>query len=76
MNRREFLKTAAVSTAILQMSHSALSGETVSTNAPKIPCRPYGKTGVNLSIIGFGGIVVTNADPTNASRAVAEAVER
>ncbi len=76
MNRREFLKTAAVSTAILQMSHSALSGEAVSTNASKIPCRPYGNTGVNLSIIGFGGIVVTNAEPATASRAVAEAVER
>lgn len=48
----------------------------MSTNASKIPCRPYGNTGVNLSIIGFGGIVVTNAEPATASRAVAEAVER
>jgi predicted aldo/keto reductase-like oxidoreductase len=76
MNRREFLKTAAVSTAVLQMSHSALAGEVASTNAPKIPCRPFGKTGVNLSIVGFGGIVVMNADPATASQAVAEAVER
>ncbi len=76
MNRREFLKTAAVSTVVLQWSRSAQAGESGSSNAPKIPMRPYGNTGVNLSIIGFGGIVVTNTEPAAASRLVAEAVER
>ena len=76
MNRREFLKAAAVSTAVLQWSHSALAGEPGSANASKIPMRPYGNTGVNLSIVGFGGIVVTNTEPPDASRLVAEAVER
>lgn len=38
--------------------------------------RPYGTTGENLSIIGFGGIVVMQADPGSAARWVAEAVDR
>lgn len=38
--------------------------------------RPYGKTDVNLSILGFGGIVVMNAEQNHANRVVAEAVER
>ena len=38
--------------------------------------RPYGDTGENLSIIGFGGIVVKDADPDEASRLVSEAIDR
>jgi aryl-alcohol dehydrogenase-like predicted oxidoreductase len=38
--------------------------------------RPYGKTGEQLSIIGFGGIVVMNVEPSEAARSVAEAVDR
>ena len=41
-----------------------------------LPVRDYGKTGVKLSIIGFGGIVVSNLDDAHAKRVVAEAVER
>jgi aryl-alcohol dehydrogenase-like predicted oxidoreductase len=38
--------------------------------------RPYGNTGEQLSIIGFGGILVMNAEPSDAHRLVAEAVDR
>jgi aryl-alcohol dehydrogenase-like predicted oxidoreductase len=38
--------------------------------------RPLGNTGAELSIIGFGGIVVMNLEPDHAARAVAEAVDR
>jgi aryl-alcohol dehydrogenase-like predicted oxidoreductase len=38
--------------------------------------RPYGNTGEQLSIIGFGGILVMNVEPSDASRLVAEAVDR
>ncbi len=41
-----------------------------------IPKRPYGTTGVNLSIVGFGGIVVAETEQAHANRVVAEAVER
>jgi len=38
--------------------------------------RPYGQTGRDLSIIGFGGILVRNEEPSEAARLVAEAVDR
>jgi aryl-alcohol dehydrogenase-like predicted oxidoreductase len=38
--------------------------------------RELGKTGQELSIVGFGGIVVMNVEPAEASRLVAEAVDR
>ncbi len=47
-----------------------------SSNAALLPRREYGRTGISLSIIGFGGIVVMNAEQNHANRVVAEAVER
>ena len=47
-----------------------------SSNAPRLPRRKYGKTGVELSVIGLGGIVVMRAEQAHADRVVAEAVER
>jgi len=38
--------------------------------------RPYGNTGEQLSIIGFGGIVVMGAEPQEAKRRVQEAFDR
>jgi aryl-alcohol dehydrogenase-like predicted oxidoreductase len=46
------------------------------SNAPQLPKRPYGDTGIDLSIIGFGGIVVMNAEPAAASQVVGESIER
>lgn len=53
-----------------------MSQETSSTNAARIPRRPYGTSGDELSIVGFGGIVVTAAEQDHANRVVSEAVER
>lgn len=38
--------------------------------------REYGSTGVRLSVVGFGGIIVMNEKPSSASEVVARAVER
>src|SRR4051812_37779422 len=38
--------------------------------------RPLGRTGEELSIIGFGGILVMNVEAGEASSLVAEAVDR
>ena len=38
--------------------------------------RPYGDTGEMLSIIGFGGVVVKDVEPDEASRLVSEAIDR
>lgn len=41
----------------------------------RLPRRPYGPDGVELSIIGFGGLVVKDYPHDRAARVVAEAVE-
>ncbi len=41
----------------------------------KLPRRPYGRTGIGLSIIGFGGIVVCDVPQEQADRSVRAAIE-
>lgn len=41
-----------------------------------IPRRPYGNEGDQISIVGFGGIIVMNEPQDRANRLVAEAIER
>ncbi len=38
--------------------------------------RPYGTTGRNLSVLGFGGIIVMDVSPEEADRYVGEAIDR
>ena len=74
MKRREFLKQAAL-TAATVASTSQLHSATKTPSNP-IARRTLGKTGEQLSIIGFGGIVVMDEDSGAASNIVAEAVDR
>jgi aryl-alcohol dehydrogenase-like predicted oxidoreductase len=72
MRRREFLKQATVTAATVAAS-SQLKAK---TPANPIPRRTLGRTGEQLSIIAFGGIVVMNETTGEASNIVAEAVDR
>ena len=85
MKRREFLKStvAAASVAaggLVPHVRAAQSdcgpGCSCYDNAAKLPRRAYGDTGERLSIIGFGGMVVSGAEQDYANRVVAEAVEK
>src|SRR5450755_432183 len=69
MKRREFLKNV---TAAAVASTSRLNA----SPAKPIARRTLGKTGEQLSIIGFGGIVVMDEEPGAAANIVAEAVDR
>lgn len=73
MKRREFLKHAAATAAVVSASNLHASTKTASGSIPR---RALGKTGEQLSIIAFGGIVVMNEEPGAASNIVAEAVDR
>jgi aryl-alcohol dehydrogenase-like predicted oxidoreductase len=64
MRRREFLATTAALKATKALG---------ATSSP--PRRAY-KNGIELSVIGFGGIVVCGMPQEDASRRVGEAVER
>lgn len=72
MKRREFLKSAAITAALATTDSLQASA---SPSHP-IPRRKLGKTGEELSIIGFGGIVVMNEDPGASANIVSEAVDR
>jgi len=86
MKRREFLKKSTVAAGtitaggLLDRSAQIAAGEVQRgselENRASLPQRPYGQTGVKLSIIGFGGIVVKDAEQQHANRVVAEAFER
>jgi aryl-alcohol dehydrogenase-like predicted oxidoreductase len=74
MERRIFLKHAAITAAGLA-SAGGRNAQAKSASNP-IARRPLGKTGEHLSMIGFGGIVVMDAEPAAAANIVAEAVDR
>ncbi len=79
MDRRNFLKTGTAA-AGLAASHKILQPIAVADEAPidfpVFPRRQLGKTGEKLSIIGFGGIVVMNAEQPLANDTVAAAFDR
>ena len=79
MERRDFLKYAAVTTAAAASANRISAAIPMAADAKPtqlIARRVLGKTGERLSIIGFGGIVVMNEDPSAAVNIVAEAVDR
>jgi len=86
MKRRGLLKESSVvasSTAagreLDRASETAtdeLEGDYHSKNPARLRQRKYGRTGVKLSIIGFGGIVADGAEQQHANRVVAEAFEK
>jgi aryl-alcohol dehydrogenase-like predicted oxidoreductase len=86
MKRREFIKKstiAAGSITVSRMLHGTsiiaadeLRRSSYSKYSTKLLQREYGKTGVKLSIIGFGGMVVKDAEQQHANRVVAEAIEK
>ncbi|MGP8268728.1 MAG: aldo/keto reductase [Terracidiphilus sp.] len=74
MKRREFLKQAGITAAAVATT-SRLSASTPKSSVP-IARRALGQTGEQLSIIGFGGILVQDVEPGVAANLVAEAVDR
>ncbi len=87
MERREFLRKSTLAAGSLVAGGDVLAhaGAAQSdcgpdcachANAAKLPRRAYGDTGERLSIIGFGGIVVSRVEQEHANRVVAEAVEK
>ena len=86
MKRRGFAKESTTATGSKkagtvpdrssEITADELEGDYNSKNPAKLRQRKYGRTGVKLSIIGFGGIVVDGAEQQHANRVVAEAFEK
>ncbi len=71
MDRRSFLKAAGTLAAA-----AGLAGEESWAAAGSIPKRRFGARGPMLSVIGFGGIIVSGVTPEEARRYVVEAFDR
>ena len=77
MKRRDFLKVAAASGATLAAETPTLwAASTTSTNRATLPRRPYGKSGEQLSIVGFPGFALKKLEMDRVKRVVAESIER
>jgi predicted aldo/keto reductase-like oxidoreductase len=79
MDRRDFLKkgtTAAAGLVAVDQLGEPLAKAEEGGNQKPIPRRKLGKTGEELSIVGFAGIVVMNNSQSFANNIVAEAVGR
>lgn len=80
MDRRIFFKKTlgkgALAATGLATAAELFGARSAKILARPIAKRPLGKTGEQLSIIGFGGIVVMSVDQSFANNIVAEAVDR
>ncbi|HRZ35345.1 MAG TPA: aldo/keto reductase [Candidatus Paceibacterota bacterium] len=74
MKRRAFIRQSAAA-AMLSCFPAGLAGIARDQTPGRLERRALGRTGQMLSIIGFGGIVVKDAAPDQASRRVREAIE-
>jgi aryl-alcohol dehydrogenase-like predicted oxidoreductase len=80
MHRRQFIKSSALAVGTGLLSSEVVEAMSSRSGREKLkdrmPKRIVGRTGQKISIIGFGGIVVKNAEPEHARKVVAEAVEK
>ena len=74
MQRREFIKQTAIAAATVASAKQLHASSSTPVNP--IAKRSLGKTGEQLSIIGFGGIVVMDDSTSGSANIVAEAVDR
>lgn len=74
MKRRAFIRNSAGALTLLSFFPAGLSCITRETKTGEIEKRTLGKTGLKLSILGFGGIVVMDASPDEAAERVSEAI--
>jgi len=75
MKRRKFIVSAASAIPAITLFPSDLSGITRESVGGKLEKRSLGRTGEMLSVIGFGGIVVMNGTPDDASARVRMAID-
>jgi aryl-alcohol dehydrogenase-like predicted oxidoreductase len=84
VKRRDFLKSMTASVAAIASGQDLLKAESQpmtpttlpTSNAARLPRRRYGKTEIELSVIGLGGMLLSGMEQSEADRVVAEFVER
>lgn len=75
MKRRDFIKASALAVPALSIFPADLSSIVREQRPGQMEKRSLGRTGVMLSVIGFGGIIVMNVTPEEASAYVKMAID-
>jgi aryl-alcohol dehydrogenase-like predicted oxidoreductase len=75
MKRRDFIRTTAGAAPMIGLFPADLSALVRIPDNGKIEKRSLGKTGIMLSMIGFGGILVMNATAEESSGLVKQAID-
>lgn len=75
MDRRDFIRKGSAA-SLLACFPASLTGIERTLEPGRLERRSLGRTGEQLSIIGFGGIVVMNATTAQAASRVAAAIDR
>jgi aryl-alcohol dehydrogenase-like predicted oxidoreductase len=75
MRRRDFVRTAAMAAPVMGLFPDELTGILRKVSEGRMEKRSLGGTGEMLSVIGFGGIVVMDATPEEASATVSMAID-
>jgi aryl-alcohol dehydrogenase-like predicted oxidoreductase len=76
MKRRDFIRTTSLAVPAISLFPSDLSSMSRENLPGKMEKRSLGRTGEMLSMIGFGGIVVRDATPDQASEVVRLAIDK
>ena len=75
MKRRDFIKSTAIIAPMVNFFTTDLTGITRKTSPGSIEKRSLGRTGEMLSVIGFGGMIVKDTTPAEASGLVKLAID-
>ncbi len=75
MRRRDFIRTSVFSASALSLFPADLSSIIREIKPDSIEKRSLGRTGEKLSMLGFGGIVVMDVSPEEASNHVKKAID-
>lgn len=75
MKRRKFIQLTSITAPVISMFPAKLSAMNRDTTG-KMEMRPLGRTGVKLSMLGFGGVVVMNVSTEQASAHVKRAISK
>ncbi len=75
MKRRDFVKATSLIAPMISLFPADLSGLARISDPGKIEKRALGRTGEMLSMIGFGGIIVMDSTPSDASAMVKLAID-
>ncbi|MFH1568679.1 MAG: aldo/keto reductase [Gemmatimonadota bacterium] len=76
MDRREFIGTAAAAGLAAAAPWGCATLAARRRSSQTVPRRPLGRTGLDLPVIGFAGLVVAGMEQARADRTVAAAFDR